>query len=44
MAYIGDALDDIIVNIIIISGPLKQFSKPINKGVPESMIKLTDFL
>ena len=43
MAYIGDALDDITINIIITS-PLKQFREPINRGVPKSTIKLIDFL
>ena len=43
MAHIGNTLDDIAVNIIITS-PLKQFREPINRGVPESTIKLTDFL
>ena len=44
MAYMGDLLDNIAVNIIIISGPLKQFGKPIDGGVPESTMKLMDFL
>lgn len=39
----GDTLDDIAVNIIITS-LLKQFSKPIDGGVSESMMKLMDFL
>ena len=43
MAYIGNAFDNIAVNIIITS-PLKQFSKPIDRGMPESTIKLIDFL
>ena len=43
MAYMGDTFDDIAVNIIITS-PLKQFGKPIDRGVPKSIMKLIDFL